>query len=287
MSTISIIKWANSLGITEAVNGSWIEAIARHYGDYGNKPHIQSIANSLGITEPVNGSWIQAIAEHNGVSEGPWLHNMMSDGGITPPPAGCADIQDLISSNYGNIGATRLYYMIYKLYNYNRTGWILLNQELGTDELQIRGIEFDYKKTNTSTISFDNQKLYLGHIQENAFPASVNIDLSNLTVSDLTLVWEGTATWNYASPKDTQTINFDNTFCYNGEDNIVILWVDDSGNYTFGSFYLVGNAGIYLGYGLSGDDAYLGFRFYQDAVPDDATDTGTRYNYRPNTKLLY
>ena len=176
--------------------------------------------------------------------------------------------------------------MIYKLYNYNRTGWILLNQELGTEELQIRGIDFEYRKLSSGTISFDNQKLYLGHIQENAFPATVNVDLSNLTVSDLTLVWEGTADWEYGNPTN-QTINFDNTFCYNGTDNIVILWVDDSGTYTYSGFNLKGNAGIYLGYGLSGDDAYLSFRFYQDAVPDDSTDTGTRYNYRPNTKLLY
>ena len=61
MSDIAIIKWANNLGITESLNGSWIEAIARHYGEGGGEPHIRSIAKNLGITEPTNGSWIQAI----------------------------------------------------------------------------------------------------------------------------------------------------------------------------------------------------------------------------------
>ena len=75
MSDIAIIKWANNLGITEPVNGSWIEAIARHLGEYGDKPHIVSIANSLGVTSPSNGSWIQAIAEHYNVDDSnlPWI----------------------------------------------------------------------------------------------------------------------------------------------------------------------------------------------------------------------
>lgn len=38
---------ANNMGITEPINGSW----------------IQAICESLGITDPINGSWIQALAQ--------------------------------------------------------------------------------------------------------------------------------------------------------------------------------------------------------------------------------
>ncbi|MCP4761457.1 MAG: hypothetical protein GY870_06720 [archaeon] len=288
MSTISIIKWANSLGITEPVNGSWIEAIARHYGDYGDKPHIQSIANSLGITEAVNGSWLQAICQQHGVSEGPWLHNMMNDG-VSPstptpepePPAvdPCSVVQNLITENIGQLGGTTLYYSYYKLYNYNRSGWIYTQSEVG-DCKAIRGIEIHYKM-GASTWTSSNQKVYVGHITDNQFPSSFPINLSTLNISDLTLVYEGD--FNFVNGTNNYlTINFDTNFTYNGTDNLFIHIIDDSGNYTFSGPQFKGVASsYYLPY------SHMSMKFYQDAIPNNETDNATNYNYRPNTKLLY
>jgi len=182
---IWIEEWAKSLGITEPVNGTWIEAIRQHYGGEDvNGTHLMTILNQMG-GDISNGTMIEGIMNAMGrsIRNGSIPAGIGNSGDITippTPPVGCTDIQDVISNNYGNYGTTALYYMIYKLYNYNRTGWILLNEELGTEELQIRGIEFEYRKLSSGTVSFDNQKLYLGHIQENAFPSLVNLDLSNL-----------------------------------------------------------------------------------------------------------
>lgn len=74
-------RWANKEGITEPINGSWLQAIRENYGsretgddlraianvvgaDLRTYPVvIQSIAIALGATRPSNGSWLQAIID--------------------------------------------------------------------------------------------------------------------------------------------------------------------------------------------------------------------------------
>tara|TARA_R110000803_G_C11934341_1_gene315796 strand:+ start:300 stop:1136 length:837 start_codon:yes stop_codon:yes gene_type:complete len=278
MSGISIIKWANSLGITEAVNGSWIEAIARHYGEYGNRPHIISIAKSLGVTEPVNGSWLQAISQHSGVSEGPWLYNMTNDGIENPAPPEldpCSVISGVTSDNIGPLGSSNLYNSWYKLYNYNYSGWLYNQSEIG-DCKTITGIEIHTRSSGVS--SWDNQRVYMGHITENEFPSSFVI--GDMTISDLTLVWEGTFDFIYA-PNGTLTLDFYTNFTYNGSDNLVFIIDDDSGTYSYSYPLFKGISHSYL------PNNYMAFKKYQDQPIDSETTTLLRYNYRPNTKLLY
>ena len=69
---------AENLGITQPINGSWIQAIAIYYGatEPINGSWMQTIAQLNGATEPVNGSWTQAWAIQLGQTEpinGTWL----------------------------------------------------------------------------------------------------------------------------------------------------------------------------------------------------------------------
>ena len=78
MITAFLQEWANSLGVTEPVNGSWIQAIANYYDVYEpvNGSWFQGIAFSLDVLEPVNGSWIQAIAFYYSATQlvnGNWI----------------------------------------------------------------------------------------------------------------------------------------------------------------------------------------------------------------------
>lgn len=60
---------ANNLGISEPINGSWIQAIANHYGgELENNNWIQSWAKSIGVNE-LSGNWIRSIANHYGISD--------------------------------------------------------------------------------------------------------------------------------------------------------------------------------------------------------------------------
>jgi hypothetical protein len=83
MATSIIQQLANDLGITSPVNGSWIQAIAEHYGAVtSNGSWIQAWAYEVGATEPANGSWLVAIAVANGITEplnGSWLSAIEAD----------------------------------------------------------------------------------------------------------------------------------------------------------------------------------------------------------------
>lgn len=82
-----IEKFANDLGITQPVNGSWIEAIAIHFGaTESNGLWLQAWANAIGISQPLNGSWLQAIAFEYGIFapvNGSWWF-AIEQGGVTP-----------------------------------------------------------------------------------------------------------------------------------------------------------------------------------------------------------
>lgn len=76
-----IEQWANNLGATRIVNGSWIEAIAQAYNvpiksdnillDIAIKLQVrntegnlyQEISLALGGREPLNGSWLERIVQ--------------------------------------------------------------------------------------------------------------------------------------------------------------------------------------------------------------------------------
>jgi surface protein len=59
--------WAQSMNITQTVNGSWEEAIILHIVGptytLNNGSLIQTISQNYGAFQPLNGSWIQALAQ--------------------------------------------------------------------------------------------------------------------------------------------------------------------------------------------------------------------------------
>ena len=235
-SNIAIIKWANSLGITEAVNGSWIEAIARHYGDYGGKPHIQSIANSLGVTEAKNGSWLQAIAEKQGVDRGMWMREIAKTLGNRPENPGNSNKQQapqgptIKNLNWeSNVGTTNVGYApLYGLYDYSVYVTIIKADELSSDieiinkiQVQLGGYSSGYQ--------VDNQIIKLGHTSKGLFSwgdtyTSITAEhtLTQVVNSPLTII-NG---WN--------ELTFDTNFEWNGTDNIILIWENRDGSWKSG-----------------------------------------------------
>ena len=73
-----IEQYARKEGVTEPVNGSWLQAICEKLLVSYEGDAWQNIAQSQRylLTEPLNGSWIQAIALAEGIKEpvnGSWL----------------------------------------------------------------------------------------------------------------------------------------------------------------------------------------------------------------------
>ena len=295
---IWIEEWAKSLGITETVNGSWIEAIRIHLGaTEDNGTHISGILKHMGGHDD-NGTKIKGIM--NAMGRGKRNESIqLGIGNIgvtsstpspvvpTPEPTPepdvvdpCSVVQDLITDNIGPVGGSTLYYTWYKLYNYNRSGWLYTQSEIG-DCKAIRGIEIHYRSSSSS--SWSNQKIYLGHSKINRFGTAPQTDLSNLIDSgdiiDLTLVYDGSFSF-VSGTNNYLTINFDSNFVYNGTDNLIVYLVDDSGTYSFGYPSFKGMSGSYLPY------TNMAFQDNSDYTFGE-NDWASLYNYRPNTKLLY
>ncbi len=293
---IWIEEWAKSLGITEPVNGTWIQAIKEHYGgDDVNGTHLMSILHQMG-GDVSNGTIIDGIMDDMGLSmrNGSIAAGIGNLGtGTTQPPVSppsppidpCSVISGVTTENIGNPGNTRLYYAWYKLYNYNNMGWTYTQSEIG-DCKTITGLEIMTKSASYNQLNWDNQKLYVAHIEEENFASqSTYFNLFNdNTITDLTLVWDGTLEFSGVD-YDYMLLDFDTNFTYNGTDNLLFILIDESGDFTYSypAFRGIGAPYLYTGNG----NTYPAFYDYSDSVIDIYTDDVKKYNYRPNTKLLY
>jgi hypothetical protein len=286
---IWIEEWAKSLGITEPVNGTWIQAIKEHYGGGDvNGTHLMSILHQMG-GDMSNGTILKGIMDEMGHS----MRNGSIPAGIgnlgdtspsqppTPPIDPCSVISGVTSDNIGPLGSSRMYYSWYKLYNYNNTGWVYTQSEIG-DCKTITGIEIMFRAYSWGDNVYDNQKIYLAHIEEDGFSSqSTSFNLFNdNNITDLTLVYDGTFDIPAGDPVNVQ-FDFDTNFTYNGIDNLLVIVQDESGTYSYSYPAFKGMSSSYL------PNTYPSFYDYSDSVLDINTDLVTRYNYRPNTKLLY
>ena len=207
MSDIAIIKWANNLGITESLNGSWIEAIARHYGEGGGEPHIRSIANNLGITEPTNGSWIQAIGEHLGATAGtPWItqiSNLTAGGStseffeITVDTTKPGSASDTFVFAFGNTGTYNAVIdwgdgTTSDITSYNDADRVHVYASSGTYQIKISGelpwILFGGGSgvDRQKVMSIDNWGIIPWRSFQYAFSGCINMDILATDIPDLT-----------------------------------------------------------------------------------------------------
>lgn len=131
------------------------------------------------------------------------------------------------TSNYNSLP-------IYGLYDYSVSGFILLQSEIGVGTKEINNIQVQLGGY-TTPYTFNNQDIYLAHVTESEFDSSPNVDLSDLTISNLTKCVNGQNLT--ISSNGWVTLTFDANFSYNGTDNIVILWESHDGSWSSGYGY--------------------------------------------------
>ena len=185
----------------------------------------------------------------------------------------CTPILGLdFTSNAGTSNVNR--YPAYGLYDYSHSMFIIQQSEIGAVEKQIENLQIDLAGYS-SGYTFTDQTIKLAHVTESEFGTNVQVDLSGLTVSDLTEV-KSSFTLN-AHPSGWKTLTFDTNFCYNGTDNLLIIWENRDGSYQSGYGYAEC---------WSDNTNYLSWYKYQDNTYP--TGFGTRdLTYRPNFKLGY
>lgn len=119
------------------------------------------------------------------------------------------------------------------MWDYSFTAIIILQSELGTAK-QLTSMQFDAGGFSTP-YTVNNQDIYIGHIAESQFPATALIDLSDVTISDYTQVVNSQTLT--VSSNDWTELNFDTNFCYNGSDNIIVVWWNRDTSWASGNGY--------------------------------------------------
>jgi len=114
-------------------------------------------------------------------------------------------------------------------YNYTYSQQIYTADEIDSTHTPcvITGIAFDYGYSSQNTDKTD-VKIYLAHRNTSSFSSTTDWT----PISDATLVYEG----DLICSQGWNTFNFDTYFPYNGNDNLVVIVDDNSGNYDGSSY---------------------------------------------------
>jgi len=168
-------------------------------------------------------------------------------------------------------------YPAYGLFDFSHTMFILKQSELGAEK-QITGLQIHMAGYSPS-YTYNNQTIKMAHITDSQFGSSVQITNTNGDVIGIGGLKDilPVKTFNWTVTSGFNNINFDKNFCYNGSDNLLIIWINKDGNWT-------------SGYGWaechSTSSQFLSWYKQQDTTYP--TGFGTRNSAtRPNIKLNY
>jgi hypothetical protein len=131
---------------------------------------------------------------------------------------GCSTSIDGLTTEIGDYleGTDTFLSPINGLNSYSWSANIYKASEISSSR-QITGIEYNIDEDSKF---FNNQIIKLAHIAEDRFSGSISIDLNELTISDEKTVFSGSFLLSQYGWND---IDFDENFCYNGTDNLVII----------------------------------------------------------------
>ena len=212
------------------------------------------------------------------------IHNILPGiiGQLVTVSGGCTPIQGLTFS--ANTGTSNLSEApVYGLYDFGMSMFLINQSEFGSGEKQLKSISFEAAGF-TAPYTVNNQRIQLAHTTATDLTTSIQIT----SAGDLTTP----ATFTGVNNSDLQevkspftwiinngwiTVTFDNNFCYNGTDNLLIIWENRDGSWM-------------SGYGwweswFSNTNTETWYKFQDTTFP---TGFGTtNVSYRPNIRLGY
>ena len=168
------------------------------------------------------------------------------------------------SSTYGN------YFPVNMYYKYSYSQQIFTAEEL-EKPISINQIDVQYFYNTPYTRDVD---IYMGHTTKNAFNSSSDW----IPSENLTLVYSGPINFNNTGTGYWFNIPLSTTFQYNGVDNLVVAFDDNTGSYSNSSskFYThMNDADRSL---TASSDSY-------NYTPSNIPSSGTLYNYSMNLRL--
>ena len=202
--------------------------------------------------------------------------------GQLQPTGGCTPIQSLTFN--ANSGTSNLYNApVYGLYDYGMSMFLIDQSELGSGEKQLTSISFEAAGF-TSPYTVNNQRIQLAHTTDTNLTSSIQITNGGSVATPATFtgvnfsdLQEVKTPFTWAISNGWITVTFDSTFCYNGVDNLLIIWENRDGTWT-------------SGYGwweswFSNTNTETWYK-YQDTTFPTGYGT-TNVSYRPNIRLGY
>ena len=165
-----------------------------------------------------------------------------SGGGPGPGPGACVAIQgdnQYVPAQVDPPASwnTTSQYPMYGLYDYGAQAFIYLDSEFaGGPEYNIYKLSWYVEGWTTPYYPTENiftAKIYMAHCQENEFPIGPEVDNSDLTLTDETLVFDGEI--NITANNTFKNLTLDTNFCYNTNNgNLLIRFENRSGDWQSG-----------------------------------------------------
>lgn len=197
----------------------------------------------------------------------------------------CAPVVGTDSTIISGIG-TALHYVPYTAYyRYSMGIWLMTASELGSAK-QFTGLQLSKAYTEPAGVTQLNQTIKIYHTTATILPSptqtlgtfgsSSTLVGANpgLPVTDETTVLDGS--WYQTAAAGWKNLNFTTNFCYDGSSNVVIMWVNNAGAYTFDYPYWDTDS--------TTSSSQKGAWDYDDYTPPTSA---ARANVRPHLKLNY
>jgi len=168
-------------------------------------------------------------------------------------------------------------YPAYGLYNYSHTMFILKQSELGSQK-NITGLQIHMAGYSAGYI-YNNQTIRIAHITDSQFGTNVQITNTNGDVSGIAGIkdLQAVKNFNWSVTSGYNNINFDSNFCYNGIDNLLIIWINKDGSWQSG-----------YGWAECHSTSAQFLSWYKQNDASYPTGFGTRNSStRPNIKINY
>lgn len=267
-------EWAESLGITQTENGTWIQAISTHLGaTKENGTYITGLTKKLNLYTGPKENMERKVRKWR--KENGQIPTTPTEP-VTPPAPTGPTLKGLLfetpvgTSNLNNIP-------IYGLYNYSLTHTLIMASELPTDMDLIDAIQFQLSGYSGG-YTMANQVIKISHTSNGAFSYGTVANNSNgyIDFRDTTEVYNGSITYSTG----WNNVSFTNNFQWNGTDNIIITFENRSGQW---------KSGYGWGEGHSGTFVRTAFIYVDAAYPGDHTVSMNmlRTSTRLNIKLGY
>ncbi len=256
--TVSNIAGASALVSWENGHFGTVSTYTLEYSEAGQDNWI-TVSNSLTTTsailsglEPLTAYDVRVSVNCEDNSESDWV--------TTSFTTRCLAGGDII---IGEGTSTSNYIPSYSFYNYGYSQQIFTAQEMGGEASILTSVSLEMSALTQQRV----YKIYLMHTSETSLQSGW------INASNAQLVYTGNQTlelgWN--------TFNFTNTFAYNGTDNLLLIFVDETGSYVSGNYWYTHSAS-------AGSARYA----YTDSSPYSITTTpssGTVLNVRNNVRF--